>query len=208
MAPSGSSTRRARASPGRDRAGSTAPALVVDLSPDPTPFPPSPPSPPRGTTPIQPSHRAPTRTAPKGSHRGRLAGGGRRLDEHHMLRRDADVVLPGRSFQLHRLGGPQTRRPRPIRRCAGRCPRRHRSHHRHSFRRRHRTGPARRQRPPGARATRWGRSAHRRTPPAPRTASTATGSQLPAGPGPIPRARRRWHRPRTPRGRRKRPCRP
>ena len=89
-------TPRARASPGRGRAGSSAPPPCRTTVP-------SPPAP-RGTTPTQPS--APG-THPKGTDGGTTVAGRqarrRRLDEHHVIRRDADVVLPGRPLQLHRL---------------------------------------------------------------------------------------------------------
>ena len=72
-----------------------------------------------------PRRRAPIRRARRLSAPGSLVRRGRRrLDEHDVLGRDADVVLPRGPLQLHRLRGAQRPGRHPIRRCAGRCRRR------------------------------------------------------------------------------------
>ena len=121
--------------------------------------------------------------------RDRRQPGGRRLDEHHMLRRDPDVVLPGGPLQLHRLGGAQRPSGVPLadaQEDALAVTRRRPPPSLVSSRRRPRTAPARRRRPAGARARRSGRSARRRTPRAPGTVSTARESRPRGERGPSP----------------------
>ena len=139
---------RARGSPGRGRAGTTARRTAV---PSATP-------PGRRRSSLRrpaPTRRAPGRVPP--TRRRSSAAARRRLDEHHVPRRDPDVVLPRRPLQLHRLGRAQ--RPAashsPMRR---KMPVPGRPSSPPSVvarsRRRPRTAHARRRRPPGARARR------------------------------------------------------
>ena len=100
-----------RASPGRDRVGSTAPRTVTSPRHHADP----------AFGPGHPSERHGADAAPR-----RRSRRGRRLDEHDVLRRHPDVVLPGRPLQRRPTGRSAAHPRRPTRRCAGRSPRRHR----------------------------------------------------------------------------------